>query len=181
MARVQMRIGPNRVGRFGSLQLIADAVEEWCEHTEVKTKCTCPDEMRSYPAQFRHYHSYPENPFRRRDPKYLFGCPPTPEALTHGIITLQKKIRGETLDEFLYFFNYLVIKILVNTSVCSHHSYTASPKGKRYLRYSLKPADPDRKQIITIKTHFTEFFGISMQISNDWFNFSYYLAVKLDL
>ncbi|KJE49704.1 hypothetical protein TZ01_00915 [Acidiplasma sp. MBA-1] len=27
---------------------------------------------------------------------YVPGCPPSPQALTYGIITLQKKIRGET-------------------------------------------------------------------------------------
>ena len=27
---------------------------------------------------------------------FVPGCPPTPDALTYGIMTLQKKIRGET-------------------------------------------------------------------------------------
>jgi NADH-quinone oxidoreductase subunit B len=28
---------------------------------------------------------------------YVAGCPPRPEALVHGILTLHEKVRGETI------------------------------------------------------------------------------------
>ncbi len=31
---------------------------------------------------------------------YIAGCPPRPEALIHGILTLHEKVRGETLKDW---------------------------------------------------------------------------------